>query len=316
MTASTAGSGLPEPGPALTAGEALGVVDELATLIGDALGRPVRLVLGSAVPPVDSPVFHAYDGAGAPVAIARWALDPGSAQLLLDEAAVLAALEEAAERGSPLVAPRVLVLTTWRGRPLLVQEAGAPPYRTRPPARAALLAAERAVARLVTPADLDRSYATQLRTALAGLEPSSLTERLVATLGLLAERHDLEALPRGAWHGSWSPDTTASCAAGGGRVLAWGWERFAVNRPLGFDTLHFRLTQLRRDGRASGAGAALVREAPRLLADWPVPLEDRDCVARLLLLELAAREITEVGTRHAPVSWAADWLAPTLPTSA
>ncbi|WGX96566.1 hypothetical protein [Nocardioides sp. L-11A] len=312
MTPSPVGTGAPEPGPALSAEEARGVMDELTTLIGDALGRPVRIVLGSAVPPADTPVFHAYDGSGAAVAVARWALDPVGARHVLDEAAVLATVAEAAEQGSPLVAPRLIALTTRRGRPLLVRETGVPSYRTRAPGREALLAAERAVARMVAPADLDRSYATELRAVLEGLEPSSLTERLTTTFGLLAERHDLERLSRGAWHGNWSPATTAACAAGGGRVLAWGWERFAVNRPLGFDTLHFRLVQLRRVGRSSGAGAALVREAPQLLAAWQVRPEDRACVARLLLLELAAREIAEVGTRHAPVSWAADWLAPTL----
>ncbi|MDQ6526182.1 hypothetical protein RB608_21365 [Nocardioides sp. LHD-245] len=311
MTTATYGHGAPEFGPALTAEEARGVTDELTTLIGDALGRPVRVV-GTAVPLAGGPIFRAYDGSGAAVASARWALDPVTARRLLDEAAVLAQVAEAAEQGSPLVAPRLIALTTRHGWPLLVQEAGPPAYPTRPPTPEALRTAERAVARMVTTADLDRSYATQLRTVLEGLERSSLTERLTATFELLAERHDLDALARGAWHGNWSPATTASSAVGGSRVLAWGWERFGVNRPLGFDSLHFRLAQLRRDGRSSGAGAALVREAPRLLADWPIGAEDRDCVARLLLLELAAREIEEVGTRHAPVSWAADWLAPTL----
>ncbi|WP_436701470.1 hypothetical protein [Nocardioides sp. BYT-33-1] len=287
------------------------VAGELAELVADALGRPVR-ISGPTPSSAGGAVFRAYDGSGAPVAIARWAADPVAGRALLDEAAVLAAVAEAADEGAPLVAPRVIALTTRRGWPLLVQEAGMPAYRTRPPGREALLAAERAVARMVTPADLDRSYAAQLRAVLGGLPPSSLTERLIATLGLLAERHDLDGLPRGAWHGNWSPTTTASSAVGGGRVLAWGWERFAVNRPLGFDTLHFRLVELRRGVRSSGAGAELVREAPRLLAHWPVPAADRDCVARLLLLELAAREIAEVGARHAPVSWAADWLAPTL----
>ncbi|GAA1507355.1 hypothetical protein [Nocardioides humi] len=312
MTRTTAGFVDPESGPGLTADDAVGVMDELAALIGDALGRPVRLVLGSAAPPADGPVFHAYDGSGAVVAVARWALDPVSAQLLLAEAAVLAAVGEVAELGSPLVAPRLVALTTWHGGPLLVEEAGPPPYASRPPTREERRAAELAVARLVTPADLDRSYAAELRTALARLEPSSVTERLAATFELLAERHDLDALPRGAWHGNWSPTTIAAAAAGGGRVLAWGWERFAVNRPLGFDTLHFRLAQLRLRGRSAGVGAVLVREAAELLTEWPVRPEDRECVARLLLLELAVRELREVGERQAPVSWAADWLAPTL----
>ncbi|TNM38304.1 hypothetical protein FHP29_13590 [Nocardioides albidus] len=281
---------------------------ELAGLLGDALGCQVSI--GQPPPRQRGDVlsFPAYDERGRPRAVARWASSPESAAGLLAEAEVLAGLETWGE-GSVLVAPRLLALTRWRGGTLLVREWRAPSYPTRPPSRQERHAAERAVAALGTPADLDESYAELLRSDLLRLPPSPFADRLSATLDRLAARHDLDHLPRGAWHGHWAPGALA--AAGDGRVLVWGWRRFAPNRPLGFDTLHFRLAELRALPRSAGAGPTLIDEAPRLLARWHgrvVP--ESEGVARLLLIELAARELREIGVRQAPVSWTADWIAP------
>ncbi|MFB9767000.1 hypothetical protein ACFFOS_21635 [Nocardioides kongjuensis] len=284
------------------------VLDDLSDLVGAALECPVRLMAQPGVP--GETQFHVYDDQAHRVAVVRWADDPAGAQRILDGATALATLE-AHHHGSRLVAPRLLALTTWAGRPLLVQEWGATPYPGRVPTRPARYDAERVVVELATIADLDHSYAGDLRARLQGLPASAFGDQLLAALDELGKRHDLDALPRGAWHGSWSRRTVAAGAHGS--VLVREWDRYGLNRPIGFDTLHFRLDELRGELRWYGAGTALVEEAPRILARWHgrVVVEAR-CVARLLLLELAARELAEVGPGRAPVAWVADWIAPTL----
>lgn len=281
---------------------------DLADLVGAALERPVRLMAQPALP--GEAHLHAYDDQARRVAVVRWAGDEAAVPGLLDGATALATLE-AHHHTSRLVAPRVVALTAWHGRPLLVHEWCAAPYPGRVPSRPARLDAERVVAELATTADLDHSYARSLRSRLQALEPSAFGDQLLASLDRLTTCHDLDALPRGAWHGSWSRATVA--AGPHGTVLVRDWDRYGLNRPIGFDTLHFRLDELRGGRRWWGAGSALVDEAPRLLARWHgrVVAESR-CIARLLLLELAVRELGEVGPGRAPVSWTADWIAPTL----
>lgn len=284
------------------------VLDDLADLVGAALERTVRLIPQPGLP--GEAHFHVYDERASRVAVVRWAQDDAAAQRVLDGAAALATIEAHHHTGR-LVAPRLVALTARHGRPLLVHEWCAAPYPGRVPTRPARYDAERVVVELATTADLDHSYARGLRSRLVGLAPSAFGDQLLAALDLLAARHDLDALPRGAWHGSWSRATVAAGAHG--TVLVRDWQRFGLNRPIGFDTLHFRLDELRGERRWHGAGTALVEEAPRLLARWHgrVVGESR-CVARLLLLELAVRELGEVGPGHAPIAWFADWIAPTL----
>lgn len=284
------------------------ILDDLTDLVGAALECPVRL-LPQPGPPGETQC-HVYDEQARRVAVVRWADDDAGARRVLDGATALATLE-AHHHGTRLVAPRLLALTAWSGRPLLVQEWCASPYPGRVPTRPARYDAERVVVELATIADLDHSYAGSLRTRLQDLPASAFGDQLLAALDQLGARHDLDALPRGAWHGSWSRRTVA--AGPRGTVLVREWDRYGLNRPIGFDTLHFRLDELRGELRWYGAGTALVEEAPRILARWHgrVVGEAR-CVARLLLLELAARELAEVGPGRAPVSWVADWIAPTL----
>ena len=290
---------------------------ELTVLVSRALGREVRLRPRLSAIPYAGLLFQVQDRApgpgDAPVALVRWAVDDATADRVLAEAAVLAALAPSSETGGhgPLVVPRVVALTTWHGRPLLVQEWRTPAGPARCPGARERRAAERAIVALASPADLGTSYVDGLRAELRGLEHPGFADPLLATLDRLAARHDLDALPRGGCHGSWSSRTLA--AGPDGSVLAWGWERYGANRAVGFDVLHHRLLELRGDSRSPDAGTALVAEAPRLLGRWHgrvVP--EASCIARLLLVELAARELREVGPRGAPVSWLADWMAPTV----
>lgn len=286
----------------------LHVLEDLADLVGNALECSVRLLPQPGLP--GETQYHAYDEQARRVAVVRWARDDAGARRILDGATALATLE-AHHHGSRLVAPRLLALTTRHGRPLLVQEWCATPYPGRIPTRPARYDAERVVVELATIADLDHSYAGDLRRRLLDLPATAFGDQLLAALDQLASRHDLDALPRGAWHGSWSRSTVA--AGPHGTVLVREWDRYGLNRPIGFDPLHFRLVELRGELRWHGAGSALVEEAPRLLARWHgrVVGEAR-CVARLLLVELAVRELSEVGPGRAPVSWVADWIAPTM----
>jgi hypothetical protein len=294
-------------------------LSELTELVGQALDRPVRLTPHLAAIPYGGLLLQVRDRgpaaagpAGSPVALARWGVDAATSESVLAEAAVLAALAPTAgDRTGPLVVPRVAALTSWHGRPLLVQEWRTPAGPARCPGSRERRAAERAIVGLAAPAELGTSYVDGLRDELRALEHPGFADQLLATLDRLADRHDLDALPRGGCHGAWSSRTVA--AGPRGSVLAWGWDRYRANRPVGFDALHHRLIELRGDSRSPDAGTALVAEAPRLLGRWHgrvVP--EASCVARLLLLELAARELREVGPRGAPVSWLADWMAPTV----
>ncbi|GAA3660032.1 hypothetical protein GCM10022237_20000 [Nocardioides ginsengisoli] len=290
-------------------------LSELTELVGHALGRAVRLTPHLTAIPYGGLLLQVRDRvpagaapAGSPVALARWGVDDATSASILAEASVLAALSSRADR---LVVPEVAALTTWHGRPLLVQEWRTAAGPVRAPGARERRAAERSIVALASPAELGRSYADGLRGELRELEHTGFADQLLATLDRLAERYDLDALPRGGCHGAWSSRTLA--AGPGGSVLAWGWDRYRANRPVGFDALHHRLIELRGDSRSPDAGTALVAEAPRLLGRWHgrvVP--EASCVARLLLLELAARELREVGPRGAPVSWLADWMAPTV----
>jgi hypothetical protein len=74
---------------------------------------------------------------------------------------------------------------------------------------------------------------------VAGLD--ALGERGAAfssLLGRLGERRGEAVLAFGSWHGDW---TRSNVAPHGGTVLAWDWERFGTDVPVGFDALHYHL---------------------------------------------------------------------------
>lgn len=299
--------------PFVSIRDVLDLRDELAELVTAALDRTVSVDLlldGHPGSPLPHYEFGIYDAQRRRIALGRWAADWATSRHMVAEEAVLRLIETDADAPSRLVAPRVVVHTRHRGRPLLVLSELGSCAGGRAPSASDRRMVERYVSQLGRTSTPATSYSARLRAAIGALENSTFGARLAAALDRLVADGEPDSLPCGPWHGDWTPRNVV--AARGGRIQVLGWSRFGHHRPLGFDTLRFRLEQLRGDTRAAGAGRTLLEEAPRLLAGWPVEAERAHCVARLLLLELAVREIHEVGIARAPVSWAADWIAPTI----
>ena len=97
----------------------------------------------------------------------------------------------------------------------------------------------------------------------------------------------LDDVAVGASHGDWSPQNLSVVQGG---VAAWDWERFAEDRPLGFDAAHLVLMQ--QLGRTP-SGGNLLRLAREELGPWQPSLDDArlDELARLVLLDLLARYV-------------------------
>jgi hypothetical protein len=306
------------------AGARRGLLDapggDLQDRIAEIAGTAVSLAIHFGPPRANrKPVIQAFDHRGRLVAVAKLGVGDLTAELVIHEAGVLAALHRGPTPATEVLeVPGVLGLTAWGGRPLLVQAALQVPGRHVVPAPARRRAAERRVGRL-RPTDghtwrratVD-AYAADLRDRLGALpEPAPVQEYLDA-LDRVADTVDLAAWPSAPWHGDWSPQNVAASRAG---VAAWDWERFAPDRPLGFDTAHFRLQELLRRPPATQPGVCLLREAPTLLADWhgqDQPERTRS-VAVLLLLELTARYLGDgqLGT-GSPGSTVETWVGPAL----
>ncbi|WP_028644876.1 hypothetical protein [Nocardioides sp. URHA0020] len=286
--------------------------DPLRQRLSELAGTEVHLAVHFGPPRANrKPVVQALDGAGRLVLVAKLGVDDLSARLVAHEAEALRVL--AGRTGPHLLVPELLGLESWGGRPLLVQGALTVPSRHRIPAPVPRHLAEEAIATLEVPEHPPvRAYVDDLCARIDRLpDPAPRAEYVAAARGV-GDVVDLDHWPSAPWHGDWSPQNVAAC---GGSVAAWDWERFAVGRPRGFDTAHFRLQQLLRERGNTQPGVRLLDEAPALLGDWQGrarPARARS-VAVLLLLELATRYLGDgqVGT-SSPGAGVAAWVAPVL----
>jgi len=158
--------------------------------------------------------------------------------------------------------------------------------------------------------------------ALTALSHIALGEVAVPTVlyesaRVLIDRYGDIPLTFGAWHGDWSPWNMANVSGDDhspDKLLVWGWERFTLGVPMGFDALHHELqrrVQAETDARACVRD--LVTQAPTLLDPFDVVPDGREATALLYLVDLAARYLgdrqAEAGARLGVLG---TWLLPVL----
>ena len=240
--------------------------------------RDIALALHFGPPRANrKPVVQVLDRDGTLLAVAKVATNPLTVRLVTQETSALQQLARA-RPGPVLTVPRLLAATTWEGAQLLVQSALVLPARPRVPTAAVRRAAEQELVRSTE--GPSTGAAPWVRDLLAKLPPESAG---VPDPGA----RWLDDVAVGASHGDWSPQNLSVVQGG---VAAWDWERFAEDRPLGFDAAHLVLMQ--QLGRTP-SGGNLLRLAREELGPWQPSLDDArlDELARLVLLDLLARYV-------------------------
>lgn len=260
------------------------------------------------------PVAKVYDErSGAVRAVAKFGCTPLTKRLVATEAAVLRTLAGRATPG--LEIPSLLHEGSWGSTTFVLQSVVRFPGRHRLPSPAQRLEAERQVASTGTPGRgplRSHDYSTDLTERLRGMTGDDVS-RAVADAGhrLLESLAD-EPVASGGWHGDWAPQNVCVTDAG---VGAWDWERWAPDRPCGFDTLHFRTQELLSSPGTASAGVELIRLAPSLLAAHQPGLPDAVSrrLAALYLVEIGHRYLAD-GQRDTPSAAGRmdTWLVPAL----
>lgn len=298
--------------------------DSLLGHLRDVFGEQVRVAVLTSPPRANrKPVLQLFSARGHLLGFVKVATNPLTSELVRAETRALRALCSMSLR---LIRPPALLHEgTWRGRPVLVQEAlrgGPRQLGTGELGRAMQELAEHGGPAAggaldggfeATPA---QPYGAGLAARIRALPPSEHSGPLAAQADaiLTGRRHgDVTAgLPLGAWHGDWTP---WNMAAADGRVLLWDWERFSTGVPVGFDAVHHRLQgDIVRRGRDPRAAATeVVDSAPELLAPFGLDAEQARTVAVLYLLEIGCRyegdDQAGAGARLADLS---GWLLPAL----
>jgi hypothetical protein len=280
--------------------------------LSEALGRRVRVSLHLSPARANrKPVLRLLDGRGRVAGYAKVGVDPLTCRLVRGEARTL---EELGEAGlTRLRPPSVLHHGTWRGLEVLVL-APLPVSRRGPYDRELTAGAMVELARVrgtdtavLGASDYWRDLDDRMAALPDGPQATATRTAAAALLGDVGGR----SLAFGAWHGDWTPWNTARV---GSTVLVWDWERFAAPAPLGFDALH----DAAQAAVASGAGLDGVAEetvarAAGLLRPFGVPAADAGPTARLYLLDLAVRYVTDgqaaKGGRGGAVE---EWLLPVV----
>ena len=287
-----------------------GIEEHLAAV----LGREVLVSMHLGPPRANrKPVLQLLSPAGETFAFVKVGIDPLTCRLVREEGAALETL--AAAGLSTLTAPRALHRGQWRGLELLVQGA-LPVWQHRGPLTPELVhRAQREVAGIGgTPAAAltGSAYWTGLTARIAALPSSAAATELSALLPALATAADGVPVALGAWHGDWTP---WNCAAVGGTLMVWDWERFGTGVPAGFDAVHLALqTDLVNrlaDPRASADRC--LDDAPAVLSPFGLPARQAEVTAMTYLAELATRYLgdrqSEAGARLGDVG---AWLLPAL----
>lgn len=265
------------------------------------------------------PVAKIYDSlTGRACAVVKLGCSPLTAELVAREAHALRALQHV--RDPALEVPSLVHEGTWGSSVFVMQSVVRFRGRHRLPSPGRRTAAEDAVVstgtRTVGPLRTS-SYREDLLGRLLDLGSDEVSDAVAAAGRRLLDDLGDEHLRTGGWHGDWAPQNV--CATGTG-VGAWDWERWAPDRPGGFDTLHYRAQELLADAAAGVVDAAtvglrLVDEAPVLLAPHQPGLDREGArrLAALYLVDIAHRYLTD-GQRDTPsMAGRMDtWLVPAL----
>lgn len=176
---------------------------------------------------------------------------------------------------------------SWRGMPVMVTSPLAPGRA--PDVRSKLIVdAAQEISLIRPPTDVsDQPYLNILKSRVHELSADRKQWHETA-YDMIAGKRKLRTLKYGATHGDFAP---WNVAANGTRLNVWDWERFTIPAPVGFDLLHYGLSQYSQEKGVSFAEAAkrVVAEAPSLLEPLDVTAEDAVTTALLHLLEISSR---------------------------
>lgn len=209
------------------------ILGHLRDLLGEDLHAAVHLG-----PPRANrkPVLHLMDRRGRTRAFVKIGVNALTDARVRAETQALNSM--AASPPAALVVPTVLASGTWRGHAYALLEpvpTGAGP--TEVPTDAARHIAGSMPARRTTPVrEQWWSDATEVLRTGAG---SATEARLRRAADALTTAVPEDGVPTGPTHGDFTP---WNCFVGPRGVSVWDWERFATDRPLGWDALHYAVS--------------------------------------------------------------------------
>lgn len=272
--------------------------DTLQSHLSDLLGQELLLAVQISPPRANrKPVVQLLDQKGTIIGFAKIGVNELTRRLIRHEASVLETLGRAGT--TAVTPPTVRHFGCWRNTEILVLRP-LPSWHQEPSRAAAplLRAAMTEVAGISGVARrplADSAFWLRICAELDALGERGAPFRKV--LGQLAERDGRTVLGFGSWHGDW---TRTNVAPHGDSVLAWDWERFGTNVPIGFDALHYDLLSsiTVRHRPLEQAVARTVASAQRLLAPFDVgEAQNRRrlslLTAALYLAELAGRYLRD-----------------------
>jgi hypothetical protein len=291
-------------------GDAPTIETQLAAMVG----QPVELSMHLGAARANrKPVLQLLTRAGDTIGFAKIGVNALTRDLVAGEQTALIKLGEAGL--SRMTVPAVLASGSWRDLEILVLSALPAWERRRPLAPAGLDAALDELARSAgtSAAPLAGSgYWHQLTLRLTRADPGPDTESLTSLVKRLGSLAGTSKMTFGCWHGDLTPWNLASTRAG---LLVWDWERFTTGVPIGFDALHYWLSErVVRPGQDPAAAAAdCVIQAPRLLDAFGVEPEQAGLTALAYLADLSVRYLVdrqaEAGAR---LGSPGHWLIPAI----
>ena len=242
--------------------------------------------------PNRKPVLQAFSRAGDPVGYVKIGWSDVTRARVASETEALAAWGDRVGRSARV--PRLAYSGQWRG----LQLGATDPL-------------PRGVARWRSPAppmDALRDVVDLGRRSTAGLGPylrrqagrvrphvgrDRLAARTSHVVESLIERHDDTAVEMGLAHGDWVPWNIATA---GDAVYVFDWEHWSRDAPVGLDLLywHFQVSFVTRRKDVASSLERAVHASGDDLALLGVGRENLSLLARLLLVELAARAVEGV----------------------
>lgn len=287
--------------------------DSLEAHLAGQIGAPIRLSIhGGAARANAKPVLGVHRVDGAEVGFCKVGVTTLASLLVTQEVAALRTLADARLR--MLAVPLLVHAGRWHSCDIALLSAlrgGRGRGKVLP------VAAMREVAAVagtrVRPLR-DGPWAAAVHEQSTAAAPE-VTARVRRTLERLLDRAGDEAVLHGAAHGDWGP---WNMSWSGDRALVWDWERFALDKPIGIDAVHFTAhARLRRVGDLRAAVAALhdaETAVCSVLRDWPGPAASAApggaarTVVDAYLLDVACRfavDANQVGSP--PAARLADW---------
>lgn len=268
--------------------------DGIERYLADQLDRDIRLgVLLGPPRPNRKPVLQLFDSAGRTVAFAKVGTTPLAARLLEREGATLAFLAE--RRPTTFTAPGILHRGTWRGMPVLVQEAlGLAQARLSPAEPPVSVLAEIAGVngiRCVPPSSGGRDR-TAVNPSWFGLDLRDF-ERLDRLLD------NRPGCPMGSWHGDFGPWNLATT---GEVTQVWDWERFESDVPVGLDAAHYRTQQsFGSDRDPADAWPRICADIAEVLTACGQPTDSLAVVAGAYIVAIRDRYVTDATDGPTPM---------------